>query len=217
MFLTGPGVVREVMGEDVDAQELGGPKVHEKNGVCQFVAGQRSRGGRRRARTARPPAAARRRARRRTGCPRRCRRMDPAGARAGAARQVYDVRDVIRAIVDNGELLEVSARWARNMVTAFCRIDGRAGRRDRQPALVPRRRDRRRRGAEGRQVRAHLQLVRGAARGARRHARLPARHQAGGARRDPPRREAAARVRRGGRAEGHRRAAQGLRRRLHLR
>src|ERR671925_2134423 len=38
MFLTGPGVVREVMGEDVDATELGGPKVHSKNGVCQFVA-----------------------------------------------------------------------------------------------------------------------------------------------------------------------------------
>ena len=38
MFLTGPGVVREVTGEDVDAQELGGPKVHSKNGVCQFVA-----------------------------------------------------------------------------------------------------------------------------------------------------------------------------------
>jgi acetyl-CoA carboxylase carboxyltransferase component len=33
---------------------------------------------------------------------------------------------VIRAIVDNAELLEVSERWARNMVTAFCRIDGRA-------------------------------------------------------------------------------------------
>ena len=38
MFLTGPGVVRGVTGEDVDAQELGGPKVHSKNGVCQFVA-----------------------------------------------------------------------------------------------------------------------------------------------------------------------------------
>jgi acetyl-CoA carboxylase carboxyltransferase component len=37
MFLTGPGVVREVMGESVDAQELGGPRVHSKNGVCQFV------------------------------------------------------------------------------------------------------------------------------------------------------------------------------------
>ena len=40
-------------------------------------------------------------------------------------RKVYDVRDVIRALVDNAEMLEVSERWARNMVTAFCRIDGR--------------------------------------------------------------------------------------------
>ena len=34
MFLTGPGVVREVMGEDVGAAELGGPKVHDRNGVA---------------------------------------------------------------------------------------------------------------------------------------------------------------------------------------
>src|ERR671930_2353589 len=38
MFLTGPGVVREVTGEDVGAAELGGPRVHSRNGVCQFVA-----------------------------------------------------------------------------------------------------------------------------------------------------------------------------------
>ena len=38
MFLTGPAVVREVMGEDVDAAELGGPKVHDRNGVAHFVA-----------------------------------------------------------------------------------------------------------------------------------------------------------------------------------
>ena len=38
MFLTGPGVVREVMGEDVDAAGLGGPRVHSTNGVSQFVA-----------------------------------------------------------------------------------------------------------------------------------------------------------------------------------
>src|ERR1700744_6402694 len=38
MFLTGPAVVREVMGEDVSAAELGGPKVHERNGVAHFVA-----------------------------------------------------------------------------------------------------------------------------------------------------------------------------------
>ena len=112
-------------------------------------------------------------------------------------------------------MLELSARWARNMVTAL-RPDRRPpGGRDRQPAPLPRRRDRRRRLPEGGQLRPHLQRVRAAARRARRHARLPARHQAGGARRDPPRRQAAARLRRGGRAEGHRRAAQGLRRRLH--
>src|SRR5690349_480042 len=38
MFLTGPAVVREVMGEDVSAADLGGPKVHERNGVAHFVA-----------------------------------------------------------------------------------------------------------------------------------------------------------------------------------
>jgi acetyl-CoA carboxylase carboxyltransferase component len=40
-------------------------------------------------------------------------------------RRAYDVRDVARGIVDAGSLLEVSPRWARNIVTAFARIDGR--------------------------------------------------------------------------------------------
>src|ERR1700761_3802092 len=38
MFLTGPGVVRDALGEEVTAQELGGTRVHERNGVCHFVA-----------------------------------------------------------------------------------------------------------------------------------------------------------------------------------
>jgi acetyl-CoA carboxylase carboxyltransferase component len=41
------------------------------------------------------------------------------------ARRVYDVRDVIGAIADGGEMLEVAPRWARNMVIAFARLDGR--------------------------------------------------------------------------------------------
>ena len=36
----------------------------------------------------------------------------------------YDVRDVVRAIVDDGDLLEVRARWASNVVTAFATIGG---------------------------------------------------------------------------------------------
>jgi acetyl-CoA carboxylase carboxyltransferase component len=38
---------------------------------------------------------------------------------------VYDVRDVIAGLVDGGRLLEIEARWARNMVTGLARIDGR--------------------------------------------------------------------------------------------
>jgi acetyl-CoA carboxylase carboxyltransferase component len=38
---------------------------------------------------------------------------------------VYDVRDVIGALVDGGELLEVSSGWARNLLTGMARIDGR--------------------------------------------------------------------------------------------
>ncbi|GAB3381306.1 acetyl-CoA carboxylase carboxyltransferase subunit [Spongiibacter taiwanensis] len=35
--LTGPGVVKSVLGEDVTAEELGGPLVHSKSGVTDFV------------------------------------------------------------------------------------------------------------------------------------------------------------------------------------
>ncbi len=37
MFLTGPGVVREALGEEIDAAGLGGPQVHDRNGVCHLV------------------------------------------------------------------------------------------------------------------------------------------------------------------------------------
>jgi acetyl-CoA carboxylase carboxyltransferase component len=36
----------------------------------------------------------------------------------------YDVRDVIRAICDDGEMLELRSRWAPNVVTAFASIGG---------------------------------------------------------------------------------------------
>jgi acetyl-CoA carboxylase carboxyltransferase component len=124
LFLTGPGVVREVMGEDVDAAALGGPKVHSKNGVCQFVA-EDDLGATELVRDllahlpARagdvPPHAP----------PSDPPESDPSAVVSTSARKVYDVRGVIRALVDGGALLEVSERWARNMVTGFARIDGR--------------------------------------------------------------------------------------------
>jgi acetyl-CoA carboxylase carboxyltransferase component len=38
----------------------------------------------------------------------------------------YDVRDVVRAIADYGELLELRAGWAPQLVTALARVDGRS-------------------------------------------------------------------------------------------
>jgi acetyl-CoA carboxylase carboxyltransferase component len=125
MFLTGPKVVREVMGEDVDATTLGGPQVHDRNGVCQVVAdGDLDAAWLVRDLLDYLPQHA-------GEAPRRWPTMEASGALPDATvpesdRKVYDVRDVIRAIVDGGRILELNARWARNVVTGFARLDGRA-------------------------------------------------------------------------------------------
>jgi acetyl-CoA carboxylase carboxyltransferase component len=55
---------------------------------------------------------------------RRCERLlDLVPAAANAA---YDVRDVIAEVVDDGEFLEVSSQWARNVVCGFSRVAGHA-------------------------------------------------------------------------------------------
>ena len=126
MFLTGPGVVQEVTGERrgrAGARRSARPLEERRLPV--------RRGGRSRRREAGPaaarlPAVAGPGRAHRTAGPARCPAVDPSRFVPEAQRQVYDVRDVIGAIVDDGALLEMSERWARNMVTAFCRIDGRA-------------------------------------------------------------------------------------------
>jgi acetyl-CoA carboxylase carboxyltransferase component len=124
MFLTGPAVVREVMGEDVDAFSLGGPKVHERNGVAHFVAADDNDA----ALLVRDlldhlPA-------NQTERPPRWRPVGPPGYGAGEPvpedeRKVYDVRDVARGILDGGRLLEYGEKWARNVMCGFGRLDGR--------------------------------------------------------------------------------------------
>ena len=124
MFLTGPGVVAKVMGETVDMAELGGPRVHERNGVCHWF-GDRCRRRAAGARPARLPAAELR------GASARWPSVDPPGNAPDSVvpaedRKVYDVRDVARALLDGGRMLEISPRYARNIVCAFGRLDGRS-------------------------------------------------------------------------------------------
>jgi acetyl-CoA carboxylase carboxyltransferase component len=123
MFLTGPGVVREALGEDVSAAELGGHRVHERNGVCHFV----SAGDVEAAHLVRDLLAylpSHRDLPAPIAAPRPPLGPDPSVHVPELARRVYDVRDVIGSLVDGGELLEISAGWARNLVTGLARIDG---------------------------------------------------------------------------------------------
>jgi acetyl-CoA carboxylase carboxyltransferase component len=124
MFLTGPGVVREVTGEDVTLEQLGGPRVQARNGVGHFVAADDAAAAQLvrdllgylpQHSGERPPA----------GIPRPAPAGDPGRHVPRSARKVYDVREVIGNVVDGGELLEFAAPWARNIVCAFARIDGR--------------------------------------------------------------------------------------------
>jgi acetyl-CoA carboxylase carboxyltransferase component len=123
MFLTGPRVVRAALGEEVTMAELGGPRLHERNGVCQLVAASEvEAAARARELLALLPA--------RIGeAPPRAEPLppspgDPASPVPAEPRRVYDIREVARRLVDGGELLELGPRWARNMVTALARIDG---------------------------------------------------------------------------------------------
>ena len=125
MFLTGPGVVAEVMGENVTAEELGGPKVHERSGVCHMTAPtevdaallvrdlldylpQNSGESSRRWPTVAAPG------------------PNPGDVVPSSQRRVYDVAQLVAALVDGGRFQEVSPRYARNVFCAFARLDGRA-------------------------------------------------------------------------------------------
>ena len=50
---------------------------------------------------------------------------DPARFVPSAPRRAYDVRNALAAVVDRDSMLELHPRWARNLVTALARIDGR--------------------------------------------------------------------------------------------
>jgi acetyl-CoA carboxylase carboxyltransferase component len=124
MFLTGPGVVREALGEEIDASTLGGPRVHDRNGVCHLVEDDVLSAARRvRVLLGYLPSGA-------GSAPPRIAAVKPEIPDPGTVvptepRRVYDVRDALRGIVDAGSLQELWPRWARNVVTALARLDGR--------------------------------------------------------------------------------------------
>jgi acetyl-CoA carboxylase carboxyltransferase component len=124
MFLTGPGVVREALGEEIDAAGLGGPQVHDRNGVCHLVEPDEAAAALRvRELLSYLPSAAGQSPPR--GIPTPPAIPDPGAVVPSEPRAAYDVREALGAIVDRESLLELRPRWARNTVTALARLDGR--------------------------------------------------------------------------------------------
>ncbi|MBM3973242.1 MAG: methylmalonyl-CoA carboxyltransferase [Planctomycetes bacterium] len=129
MHITGPDVVKTVTHEDTTSEELGGARVHsEVSGVAHFTAPDdatclvqlRELLGYLPLNNAEDP-------------PFRAteddpNRMDPAldSIVPASSDQPYDMRQVVKKIVDDGKFFEVQARYAKNMIVGFARLGGRA-------------------------------------------------------------------------------------------
>ncbi len=129
MALAGPHLVRAAIGEDVTQEELGGARVHcRKSGVGDLeVADDEECIARDQGVPVVLPVALR--AARRRGA----RATDPVDRMEDALldvlpesnRKPYDMYDVIRLIVDDGEWLDLKPQWARTIITCLARMGGR--------------------------------------------------------------------------------------------
>jgi acetyl-CoA carboxylase carboxyltransferase component len=129
MFVTGPSVIKAVTNEEVTFEELGGARTHStKSGVAHFMV------------------------RDDRDCILQIRRLlqylpqnnldDPPRLETcddpnrgderlnsiipDNPKEAYDMIEVVKLVVDNGEFLEVQSRYAQNIIVGFARLNGRA-------------------------------------------------------------------------------------------
>ncbi|HEX4386920.1 MAG TPA: acyl-CoA carboxylase subunit beta [Myxococcales bacterium] len=129
MFITGPDVIKTVTHEEVSKEDLGGAQAHNsRSGVAHFAAEDEAGA----IRTLRellsflpsnnledPPFVA---------------SEDPPDRRDEALKTLvpanpnkpYDIKEVIRAVVDDNHFFEVHEHWAKNIVCGFARLGGRS-------------------------------------------------------------------------------------------
>jgi propionyl-CoA carboxylase beta subunit len=128
MFVTGPDVIKTVTHEEVSKEELGGAMTHNAtSGVAHFAAEDdrecllliRELLGYLPGNNLDDPP--------RSASDDSPDREDPAldGLVPAAPNQPYDMLDVIHAIVDGAEFLEVHQYYARNIIVGLARLDGR--------------------------------------------------------------------------------------------
>jgi acetyl-CoA carboxylase carboxyltransferase component len=129
MFITGPEVIKAVTGEEISFEELGGAKTHnEKSGVAHFACENDADCIERikallsylpSNNMEDPPVAA-------TGDDPRRTAPELDRIIPDSANRAYDMKDVIRAVVDNGEFFEPHQYFAQNIIVCFARLNGRS-------------------------------------------------------------------------------------------
>ncbi|MBN2662768.1 MAG: acyl-CoA carboxylase subunit beta [Bacteroidales bacterium] len=125
MFITGPQVIKTVLGEEISMEELGGAKIHsEITGNAHFFSKSEQEcfsqikelvtyipwNNTRRALPYTPAE------------PKSFFDLDKIVPED--SKEPYDVRDVIRGVSDNSEFMEIQELWAANLVIGFGRING---------------------------------------------------------------------------------------------
>ena len=129
MFLTGPGVVKSVTGEEVSQEDLGGASVHaSKSGVAHFAAEseQEAIGTIKKLLSFIPQNNL-------DVAPERPTR-DPVNRSDDALNEIipdnpnkaYDMYKVIGSVVDDGEFLEIHRDFAKNIIVGFAHMGGRS-------------------------------------------------------------------------------------------
>jgi len=127
MFITGPEVIKTVLGEEISMEELGGARVQaEISGNAHFFSENETQcfeqikrlityipwNNRKQADAFQPKP------------PRPDRPVE--GVVPPSAHEPFDVRDVIRAVCDDSDFFEVQEHWAANIVVGFARLKGRS-------------------------------------------------------------------------------------------
>jgi len=127
MHITGPEVIKAVMREEVTSEELGGAMTHNsESGVAHFAAededdclalARRLLSHMPQNNMEDPPFVP-------TADP--AERMDEAldSVVPDSSMKPYDMKEIIRRVVDDGEFLEVHQHWAQNIIVGFVRLGG---------------------------------------------------------------------------------------------
>lgn len=127
MYITGPDVIKSVIGEEVSHDELGGALAHAaKSGVCHVV-------------TENDADCLEKIKKLLSFLPDSCHSPLPLSDCTDSEERIcteldtiipdkgnraYDMKKIIRSIADNGDIFEIQELWAQNIIVAFIRIMG---------------------------------------------------------------------------------------------